>query len=106
MASFAVHGDPNKARKKFTFPPTIEWLRPRIDGDAFAEVLDVGNLGFKRIRDDQTTADSGSHCDFILETAKAFTNQGGYAPPGSFMQSSIGRQVSETEASKNFDIPN
>lgn len=105
MASHAVHGDPNTDRLILNIPPAISWPHPSQSGDTYANVLNVGNLGFSLIKDTQISADSDSHCDFMIEMTRALTNLNGYAPPGTFVPSSIGRNVTAEEASANYTIP-
>ncbi|PGH18731.1 hypothetical protein AJ80_04385 [Polytolypa hystricis UAMH7299] len=102
--SHAVYGNPNTDRKLVGIPMTVNWPHPTRVGDAYSGVLDAGDFGFKLITDRQNTGSSGSFCDFILEVGKAATNLKGYAPPGSFMPSALGRQVTEQEASANYTL--
>lgn len=102
MISHAVYGDPNKARLAHSIPHTIAWPHPSQSGDTYANVLNVGDLGFSLINDTQISANSGSHCDFMNQLGLALTNLNGYAVPGTFTQSSIGRIVSASQASANY----
>ncbi|KAJ9364797.1 Carboxylesterase family-domain-containing protein [Paecilomyces variotii] len=102
MASHAIYGDPNTARLALSIPPTITWPHPSQSGDAYANVLNVGDLGFSLIVDTQISANSNSHCDFITQFNRALTNLNGYAAPGTFMQSTIGRIVTAAQASANY----
>lgn len=105
MASHAVHGDPNVDRPVLNIPPTIYWPHPSESGDTYANALKVDDFGFTLIKDTQVSADSDSHCDFMIEMAHALTNLNGYAPPGAFVPSSIGRYVTEEDASANYTTP-
>ncbi|GAD93732.1 hypothetical protein [Paecilomyces variotii No. 5] len=102
MASHAVYGDPNTARLAHSIPPTIAWPHPSQSGDTYANVLNVGDFGFSLITDPQISANSNSHCDFINQLSLALTNLNGYAVPGTFTQSAIGRIVSASQASANY----
>ncbi|KAK2731253.1 hypothetical protein FQN55_004898 [Onygenales sp. PD_40] len=106
LTSHAIHGDPNKARADPHLPPTIEWPHPGTGEDeAFTNTLNVGDFGFSLVTDEQNVKAGESLCDFFLELCKAATNLNGYAPPGAFLQSSLGPKVSEEDASANFTAP-
>ncbi|KAL8835780.1 MAG: hypothetical protein Q9170_003174 [Blastenia crenularia] len=86
LTSHARSGDPNTYRKKLSIPATITWPKPGASGDAFTQVLNVGDVGFRLITDGQSAK---SKCDFWLNVAAAVTNLGGYAPPGSVVPSTL-----------------
>lgn len=102
MASHAVYGDPNTGRITLNIPPTIQWPHPNQSGDTYTNVLNVGDTGFSLINDTQLSAKSDSHCDFISQLNRALTNLNGYAVPGTFIQSTIGRVVTASQASANY----
>ncbi|KAL9627889.1 MAG: hypothetical protein Q9164_007458 [Protoblastenia rupestris] len=86
LTSHARSGNPNTYKKTFNIPPAITWPKANNAGDVISGVLDAGDLGFSIITDGQTAR---SRCDFWKDVAAAVTNLGGYAPPGSVVQSDL-----------------
>jgi len=86
LVSHARTGDPNTYKKTFNIPPAITWPEPDNSGDQISGVLNAGNLGFSTITDGETGKNT---CDFWVQVAAAVTNLGGYAPPGSVVQTNL-----------------
>ena len=86
LVSHARTGNPNIYKKTFNIPPAITWRKAGTDGDALTGVLDVTDLGFRSITDQQTRE---SVCGFWREVAAAVTNLGGYAPPGAVVPTNL-----------------
>ena len=86
LVSHARTGDPNTYKKASNIPPAITWPKPNTNGDAISGVLNAGDLGFTTVTDSQTAR---SRCDFWRDVAAAVTALGGYAPPGSVVQSNL-----------------
>ena len=81
-------------------PPAIHWPRPNTSGDEVTGVLNAGNTGFSVISDSETRE---TVCKFWREVAAAVTDLGGYAPPGSVLNTTLA-DVSG-HASANYTVP-
>ena len=76
LTSQARSGSPNTYALTANTPPAINWPTVSDSGDAFAGVLDVSDIGFTLITDEQNTK---SICGFWEQVAAAVTDLGGYA---------------------------
>ncbi|KAL2050067.1 hypothetical protein ABVK25_009677 [Lepraria finkii] len=86
LVSHARSGNPNTYAKTVNIPLAINWPKAGDSGDEITGVLNAGDAGFNLISDSQTTE---SICGFWREVAAAVTDLGGYAPPGSVVNSTL-----------------
>ena len=86
LVSHARTANPNTYKKTINIPSAITWPKPGHGGDALSGVLDVNDLGFKLLTDEQTTE---GRCGFWRDVAAAATGLGGYAPPGAVVQTNL-----------------
>ena len=86
LVSHARSGNPNTYAKTLNVPPAIYWPQPDTSGDELTGVLNAGDTGFSLISDATTTE---TICDFWREVAAAVTDLGGYAPPGSVVDTTL-----------------
>ncbi|KAI9839327.1 MAG: hypothetical protein M1838_004391 [Thelocarpon superellum] len=86
LTSHAIYGDPNAARGGWGDVATIDWPEATTSSDQLGNVLNVGNLGFSLINDDQNTNQT---CRFWLEAFAAASSLGGYSAPGAVVPSTL-----------------
>ncbi|KAL8945465.1 MAG: hypothetical protein Q9183_008082 [Haloplaca sp. 2 TL-2023] len=95
LTSHARTGDPNTFKRTLNVPPAIRWPKPGDSGDAFTGVLDATAVGFRVVTDEQTRR---SRCEFWTDVAAGVTSLGGYAPPGSVVESGLVGEVQDSSA--------
>ena len=87
LVSHARTGNPNTYKKTLNIPSAITWPEPSgVDEDALSGVLDVNDLGFQLVQDEETRE---GRCVFWKDVAAAVTGLGGYAPPGSVVGTNL-----------------
>jgi hypothetical protein len=96
----AQSSDPNTYAKTFNIPPAINWPKAGDSGDEITDVLYAGDAGFSLISDPQTTE---TLCEFWREVAAAVTDLGGYAPPGSVVNSTFVPVTNDPSANYSVD---
>ena len=95
-----MSGNPNERRLYLSIPRTIHWPKPnKLNSQFIGNVLNVGDLGFSIIDDEESPRD---RFDFWTEIAAALTNVGGYAVPGGASEQRI--IAFNGDSSKNFEI--
>ena len=100
LNSFAMTGNPNERRLYLSIPRTIHWPKPnKIDSQFIGNVLNVGDLGFSIIDDQESPKDT---FDFWTKIAAALTNIGGYAVPGATLEQRI--IAFDGDPSINFEL--
>lgn len=99
FTSHARSGNPNKhASLDSLLFPAIKWPHPELGDQMIANVMDVSDIGFSLIVDDQVLK---SHCMFQQTINAAVTNCGGYAVPGTAQSQNVNDTCQE-QPSHNF----
>ena len=86
LVSHARSGNPNTYAKVLNIPSAIYWPQPDTSGDELTGVLNAGDTGFSVVSDPETRE---MVCGFWREVAAAVTDLGGYAPPGSVVETTL-----------------
>ena len=101
FTSFVRSGNPNTYRKILSLPLTINW--PLATGASSSQqagnVVDITDLGFYLVNDNEATLDT---CQFWQQWLSALTIDGGYAPPGTIVNTPFANSSELSTASSNY----